>query len=379
MTNFYRETWAEVDVDALEHNFHQFKRHHPKLALIAVVKANAYGHGDVFVGKIFEQLGADYLAVSSLDEALHLRNHGLSVPIMVLAPVHIDHVHVAAQEKITVIAYDETWANQLGELSLAQPLTVHIELETGMNRIGVRDLPKTLDALHQNEKVVVEGLYTHIHSGDSDKASVLRQIATFEAMLGGVDGAQFKFVHIANTATSLQFEIPFVNMQRVGLGLYGVNPDEAFIETSLKLLPVFSLFSKLTQVSHLFKGETVSYGGTFVAQSEQIVGTVSIGYADGWCRLNQGRFVKVNGELCPIIGRVCMDQLMIALPHDGFVAGDVVTLIGEELTVSLVAKETQTIAYEVLTLMSDRVPRVYKKEGRVVACVRARHGLRGFP
>jgi len=363
---FYRDTWACIDLDALAHNYQQFTHLHPRKEMMAVVKANAYGHGDVQVAKLFSELGAAYLAVSSLDEALNLRKHHINTPIIVLAPVKISNVLTAAQFDITVTAYDEDWIKALATIPMQHQLKLHLEVETGMNRTGLRNLARAYETLSSLPDVIVEGIYTHIASADSDLYSVTKQLDAFSQILTSLEPHTFKYIHVANTATTLQYQPEGTNMQRVGLGLYGINPDDSFIQTNLDLQQAFSLYARLTQVSKVKKGEAVGYGGTFVADDETYVGTMSIGYADGWPRVNQGRAVLINGHECEIIGRVCMDQLMVKLPSFNFHIGDMATLIGECLPATRVATELDTISYEVLTLINDRVPRLYEKNGKII-------------
>jgi len=361
-------------MDALVHNYKQISDLRPKAAMIAVIKANAYGHGDIQMARLFSALGASYLGVSSLDEALKLRKNEIQLPIIVLAPVKIRDVHLAARFDITLIAYDEQWIRELAELDLLTTLKLHLEVETGMNRIGVCDVTQAYDLLSHMDQVIIEGIYTHIASADSDLESVDRQLEAFGRIKESFKHDTFKYIHVANTATTMQFDLADINAHRVGLGLYGINPDDDFIKTGLNLRPAFSLYTRLTQVSRLKKGDQVSYGGTFVADHDMYIGTMSVGYADGWCRANQGRSVLIKGYECEIIGRICMDQMMVKLPSAEFQIGDVVTLIGKGMTASRVANELGTIAYEVLALIGDRIPRVYLQNGEKVDCNLGRFG-----
>ena len=240
MIKFYRDTWVEIDVDALVHNYHQIAQLRPSQEMIAVIKANAYGHGDVQIARLFSELGVAYLGVSSLDEAVKLRKHSLQTPIIVLAPVKISDVHVATQFNITIIAYDEQWVDELANIQLSEPLKLHLEVETGMNRIGLRVAMKAYDILSKIKHVAIEGIYTHIASADSDLESVAKQLDTFRHIRKAFKSATFKYTHVANTATTLQFELEGINAHRVGLGLYGINPADDFIKTDLNLRPAFS-------------------------------------------------------------------------------------------------------------------------------------------
>lgn len=363
---FYRDTWAEINLDALNHNYNEFVKHCDNQKMIAVIKANGYGHGDLVMAEVFTELGACYLGVSSLDEALKIRRANITTPIIVLAPVKISDVEVASKNNVTIIAYDEQWVLELSKLTLSSSLTVHFEVETGMNRVGLRDVEMAYEMLSQHEFVKIEGIYTHIASADSDLDSLADQLDAFHCILNNFEDGTFEYVHLANTPTAMQVKNDITNAVRVGIGLYGVNPDPNFIKTDFDLRPAFAFYSRLTQVSNIEANESVSYSGTFVAQEAMSVGTLSVGYGDGWCRLNQGRFVLINGYECEIIGRVCMDQMMVKLPHSEFAIGDKATLIGDRIEVNRVAQELSTIPYEVLTLISDRVPRLYFKNKQLI-------------
>ena len=368
MSKFYRDTWVEIDLDALEHNYQQFSLLRPNQDMIAVIKANAYGHGDIQIAKLFSKLGVTYLAVSSLDEAIKLRRHYIKSQIIVLAPVKISDVQIATEFNITLIAYDEQWISEFVKVHLLKPLKLHLEVETGMNRIGLRHVTKSYELLSNMPNVTVEGIYTHIASADCNLGSVAKQLDAFRRILTSFEPSIFKYVHVANTATTMQFDLVEVNAHRIGLGLYGINPDDNFVKTNLDLQPAFSMYARLTQVSKLNPGDAVSYGGVFVADEVMYVGTVSLGYADGWLRSNQGRFVVIKGYECEIIGRICMDQMMVKLPSSEFEIGDIVILIGHAMPANRVAEELGTIAYEVLSLINDRVPRVYIKGCKEVDC-----------
>ena len=183
MNKNYRDTWAEIDFDKLTHNYEQIKKLRTEEKMIAVIKANAYGHGDVQMAKLFSELGAEYLAVSSLDEALKLRKNNINIPIIVLAPIKISDINIAIEFDITIIAYDEEWVNELVKLPFSKSLKIHLEVETGMNRIGLRDVIGTYQVLSNLEHIIIEGIYTHIASADSNMESVDEQINRFNDIL----------------------------------------------------------------------------------------------------------------------------------------------------------------------------------------------------
>lgn len=376
--SFYRDTWAEVDLDAIVYNVQQIKKLHPNKKIFAVVKANGYGHGDVEVSRVALLAGITNLAVSGLDEALGLRKAGIEAPILVLGMTRLKDVSIAAQYNIALTAHDECWISKLVELPLETPVKVHLKIDSGMHRLGLTTKEKvkeTFELLKAAPKVELEGVFTHMATADCDADYLEYQIKTFESLIEDLDLSSIKYVHIENTATLLQREFEFDHAIRLGLGLYGINPDATFIPLEFDLKPALKLYSKITQVKRINKGDKVGYGATYTAENDEWIGVVPIGYADGWIRAHQGRNVIVEGKECEIIGRVCMDQLMIRLPHE-VEMGTMVTLIGDGMPVERVADEIGTISYEILCMLSDRVPRVYKQDGKIITVRKMRfdHG-----
>ena len=374
MQEYYRDTWAEIDLDAITHNVKQIKDLHPTKEIFAVVKANGYGHGDAEVSKVAIEAGVSCLAVSGLDEALRLRQSGIEVPILVLGMTRLKDVALAAENNISLTAHDEVWINHLVSLPLTTPVKVHLKIDSGMHRLGLmteEQVQKNFNRLKTAPMVEVEGVFTHMATADSDKEYLGHQIETFKRLIANLDLSDVKYVHLENTATLLQKEFDFDHGIRLGLGLYGINPDKEFIPIEFELKPALKLLSNLVQVIKIKKGDKVGYGATYEAQEDEWIGVVPIGYADGWTRSHQGRHVIVNGYECEIIGRVCMDQMMIRLPKQ-FPMGTTVTLIGDGMPVERVAKEIGTISYEILCLISDRVPRVYTQNGKTIAVKKMR-------
>lgn len=374
MQEYYRDTWAEIDLDAITHNVKQIKDLHPTKEIFAVVKANGYGHGDAEVSKVAIEAGVSCLAVSGLDEALRLRNSGIEVPILVLGMTRLKDVPLAAENNISLTAHDEMWIEHLISLPLTTPVKVHLKIDSGMHRLGLmteEQVQNNFNRLKMAPMVEVEGVFTHMATADSDKEYLGHQIETFKHLIASLDLSDVKYVHLENTATLLQKEFDFDHGIRLGLGLYGINPDKEFIPIEFELKPALKLLSNLVQVKKIKKGDKVGYGATYEAQEDEWIGVVPIGYADGWIRSHQGRHVIVNGYECEIIGRVCMDQMMIRLPKQ-FPMGTEVTLIGDGMPVERVAAEVGTISYEILCLISDRVPRVYTQNGKTIAVKKMR-------
>lgn len=368
MQEYYRDTWAEIDLDAIEHNVKQIKALHPTKEIFAVVKANGYGHGDVEVSKVAIEAGVSCLAVSGLEEALCLRKSGIDVPILVLGMTRLCDVPLAAENNISLTAHDEMWIEHLVSLPLTTPVKVHLKIDSGMHRLGLMNeeqVQTNFNLLKLAPMVELEGVFTHMATADCDKDYLSYQIETFKRLIANLDLSDVKYVHLENTATLLQKEFDFDHGIRLGLGLYGVNPDAEFIPIDFELKPALKLLSNLVQVKQIKKSDKVGYGATYTAEEDEWIGVVPIGYADGWIRSHQGRNVIVEGHECEIIGRVCMDQMMIRLPKP-FPMGTEVTLIGDGMPVERVADEIGTISYEILCLISDRVPRVYKKDGKTI-------------
>lgn len=374
MQEYYRDTWAEIDLDAIAYNVKQIKKLHPTKEIFAVVKANGYGHGDAEVSKVAIEAGVSCLAVSGLDEALRLRQSGIEVPILVLGMTRLKDVSLAAENNISLTAHDEVWINHLVSLPLEKKIKVHLKIDSGMHRLGLMDanqIQTNFNLLKTAPMVEVEGIFTHMATADCDKEYLDYQIQNFKHLISNLDLSGVKYVHLENTATLLQKEFDFDHAIRLGIGLYGVNPDADFIPIDFALKPALKLLSNLVQVKQIKKGDKVGYGSTYEAKNDEWIGVVPIGYADGWIRSHQGRCVIVEGYECEIVGRVCMDQMMIRLPKK-FPMGTKVTLIGDGMPVERVAKEIGTISYEILCLISDRVPRVYKQNGKTTAIKKMR-------
>jgi len=372
--DIYNPTWVEINLDAIAHNVDQVKHAHPKKTIFAVVKANGYGHGDLEVAEVALENGASVLAVSSLEEALNLRFKGLNCPIFVMGATEIRHVPLAAKHRITLTAYDENWIKELITLELQTSLNVHMKIDTGMHRLGLMSIQEIITCIHlikRHPMIELEGIYTHMATADDNQEYFKQQVATFKTILTSFDTSQIKYIHLANTATLLQHHFNFEHAIRVGIGMYGIDPTHEASEKEFKLKPALSFYSRLTQVKELKKGTKVGYGITYECKTDEWIGVIPVGYADGWIRKHQGRKVLINNHECEIIGRICMDQMMVRLPAK-FDIGTKVTLIGKNMPVQRVAAEMETIPYETLCAISDRVPRIYYKNGNLLHCRKMR-------
>ena len=371
-------TWAEVDLDAVEHNFLAAKNHLPKnMKLLATVKANAYGHDAVTVTKLLEGK-ADYFALAAMDEAVQLRQAGIRTPLLVLGPVLPADYERAAKYDVALTVSSLTEAKAISALD--KKITVHFALDTGMSRIGFPCTEIAAQEIRQAASlpgIYAEGLFSHFAMADSkDKSYANLQAENFRRMQRWI-GVEFPICHLYNSAAIVDLE-PEFDMVREGIILYGLLPsDEVDLSRIGGVKPAMALRSHVSFVKTLPAGTPVSYGCTYVTEKESVIATVMAGYADGVPRLLSGcGEVIVRGIKAPIVGRVCMDQFMVDVTHiPGVAVGDVVTIFGTDgdvtITADAVAAKAQTIGYELICGIAPRVPRVYLKNGEVdsTACV----------
>lgn len=366
VTGWHRPTWIEVNGDAIRANITNEKAHLPaETAVWAVVKANAYGHGIIEVAKIAKSAGADGFCVAILDEALALREAGFtSELILVLGAVPAEYANLAAEKQISLTLFDESWLTELPVLTAK--LSLHVKLDTGMGRLGFRNgeaLKRVSVKLAEQPLLEWEGIYTHFATADQkDTTYYEEQLAKFEGLLSEIKPRP-RFVHVANSSAALLHNQTGFNAVRFGIAMYGLTPSDEIADIlPFELQPALSLYTKIVQVKQLQAGDCVSYGATYQAAQEEWVATLPIGYADGWIRKYTGFSLLVEGEYAEIVGRVCMDQLIIRLPRY-YPVGTKVTLIGKsgdkQITAEEAAHKIETIDYEVTCLLSERIPRIY--------------------
>lgn len=371
----YRDSWVEIDLDQIAQNVRNMKAYiGDDRKLMAVVKANGYGHGALEVARTALAAGAEWLGVALLDEALALRRGGIKAPILVLGWIRPEYAPLAAECGIAVTAFQLDWVLRAGALCRSEkPLSIHLKLDSGMGRLGTRKETETKTVVREimaAPALRLEGLFTHFATADeTDLDYFQQQYNRFLKMcswVGEVAGAP-SLIHCANSAAGLRFPEKAFDLIRFGISMYGLAPSEE-MKPSLpfSLKPAFSLYSRLTHVKQIDRGEGVSYGAEYRAKGKEWIGTVPLGYADGWLRqLARDGSVLVEGERAPIVGKICMDQFMIRLPRKVAI-GTKVTLIGrdgdEEISIDDIARQLGTIVYEIPCMIHPRVPRVYFKE-----------------
>ncbi len=384
---FHRKRfWAEIDMDAARENVRLLREClSPSVRLCCVVKANAYGHGAPMLARLYEELGADFFAVSNVEEAMQLRRHGIEQKILILGYTPAECAPLLAEYGISQTVFSYEYAEELNAhaADAGVSLPIHVKLDSGMGRLGFdckHGSADTVDAVARvaaMPHLIPEGIFTHFalaDGGEEGKAYTDRQYRCFRDTVDAlaVRGVHFPICHCANSAGLLDFPDYRLDMVRAGIVLYGVAPS-AQIKNMPRLRPVMFLRAVISQVKELCEGDTVSYGCTFRAPRNMRVAVVSVGYADGYLRRcgEGGAYMLLHGKRAPIVGRICMDQLMLdvsAIPEAK--ASDVVTVIGkdgdEEVTADMLAELSGTIPYEILCSVGERVPRFYLSGGRVM-------------
>lgn len=378
-----KHCWAEIDLDALRHNFAFIKRTIGG-PVCAVVKADAYGHGDIVVARVLQEEGAAAFAVSCLAEAKRLRRHDIAVPVLILGYADPAEAAVLAQEDIATACFSTEYAQALSSAAVAAgvKVKVHLKIDTGMGRIGFaaqsdwQGVVKELESLYTLPGLDICGVFQHFAVADSltpdAQAYTDAQYALFRKVVDQLqaDGYATGTVHCANSAAQLRHPEWRNDMPRAGIILYGLDPSDELHFPVLK--PVMTLKCIVTFVKDLLPGQSVSYGRTFTAQSPMRVATVCVGYADGYPRMLSGTqgqgLMMVNGRPAPVLGRVCMDQTLLDVTNiPGVQMGDEVTVFGPGApdTADTIARKTDTISYEVVCGIARRVPRVYIENGKI--------------
>ncbi|MBQ9232725.1 MAG: alanine racemase [Lachnospiraceae bacterium] len=378
----YNRIYAGINIDNLRYNVKTMKSLvKPDMKVLLVIKADAYGHGSVEVAKRTLDI-ADYFGVATIDEAVELRNAGIDTPILIIGYTDRDNYDKLIAYNITQAVYDVEECRILSELALSKgkKAKVHIKVDTGMSRIGfltddngVNEAAK----LKELEGLDIEGIFTHYAKADEfDKTAALGQKEKFKWFIEELEkkGMSFAIKHIDNSAGTMELKDNEFDMIRLGIVTYGLYPSDE-VDKSVIIKPVMSLVAHIAHIKTLPAGVGVSYGWTFVTDKETRIATVTVGYADGYPRAQSGRGrVIIHGKYAPILGRVCMDQIMVDvtdIPEAKL--RDEVILIGSSedacITVEEVAEPAASFNYELVCNIARRVPRVYYEEGKENICV----------
>lgn len=368
----HRPTFAEVDLGAIAHNVRSIRELiGPQRGLMAVVKADAYGHGATEVAKVALASGADWLGVALAEEGWALREEGIRAPILIMGPIFPSQLRLTLEADLIVAVFTWEVARCLDEEAkrMGKRAVVHVKVDTGMGRIGVpvRDALQFLEALHGLPHLEIQGIYTHFATADhADRSFTQRQMNDFLGLCreAAAMGIRIPLKHLSNSAAILQHPDTFQDLVRPGIMIYGCYPS-SLVRREVRLRPAMTLRTQVAMVKVLQPGGSLSYGRTFVAQRPTRVATLPIGYADGLSRSHSNRGdILIRGQRAPIIGTICMDMTLVDVTHIPQVRpGDEAVIFGsqgsERISVEEVAERIGTVSYEVLSSVGVRVPRVY--------------------
>lgn len=381
--NMYTRVCAKIDLDAILYNMasmHDAIGHDTKI--MAVVKTDGYGHGATEIAKTIEPLDYTFgFAVATVEEGVILRNHGITKPILVLGYVFPDEYEVLLRHQLRPAVFTLEMAEELsreaGRLGVECP--VHLKIDTGMNRIGMKVTEESAELVEQISKLphmILEGIFTHFARADEkDKTAAYGQLKLFEQMIAMIEkrGITIPYHHCSNSAGIVEMKEANMDIVRAGITLYGLWPSDEVDKSKISLKPVLSLKSHVAYVKTLEPGESISYGGTYVTTGKERIATIPVGYGDGYSRglSNQG-YVLIHGRKAPIRGRVCMDQFMVDVTEIPEVKiGDEVTLIGkdgnEEITMEEIGAVSGRFNYEFACDLGKRIPRVFYRNHEVVS------------
>lgn len=373
MEQYLKRTWAEVNLDAIASNFKLIKKTVGNAECMCVVKADAYGHGAVQVAKQLAECGARYFAVSNIEEAIQLRNGGISEGILILGFTPPELADVLYINDISQTVFSVDGAKQLAKAAKGKELKVHIKVDTGMSRLG---LIGSIDEIVNKSAEIcaikglnVEGIFTHFARADEKNDEVtLKQCNTFSSVVDKLSqkGIEIKYRHCCNSAGVIAYTDYHFNMVRPGIILYGISPFGGDFGT-----PVMSIKTAVSQIKKIPAHTPVSYGGKYITEKDTDIAVLTIGYADGFGRLLSGKSdVLINGQRIRIIGNICMDMTMADVTGKNVNEGDVATVLGsdgdERVTADDLATLMGTIPYEIICSVGKRVPRVYFKNKRVI-------------
>lgn len=367
---------AEVNLGAIEHNYKQIRQHIPNhTEIMAIVKADGYGHGAKEVANFFQEQGVNRFAVAIVAEGEELRSSGITSPILVLGYTPRADIKALIENDLTQTVFSYEMAKTISDEAgrLGKTVNIHLKVDTGMGRIGFLSSPKSIEEILMITKlphINLEGIFTHFSTADEEDASYTKaQWSIFEGFLKELSevGLELPIIHAANSAAIMCHEYTHLNLVRPGIILYGYYPSPYLEGKVLDLEPAMTLKTQVVHVKELPEGQYVGYGRKFYTHQKTKIATIPVGYADGYSRNlgNKGR-VLIRGQYAPIIGNICMDQFMVDVTHiKGVSVEDEVVLFGKQqdavIPVEEIAQSLGTINYEIVCMIGKRVPRIYIK------------------
>ncbi|MDZ7725748.1 MAG: alanine racemase [candidate division KSB1 bacterium] len=375
MDKMYRPAWIDVDLDALELNIKAIQTYLEDTRLLAVVKADAYGLGAVPVARLYEQLGVDYLGVVTLDEAVELRDAGIRCPVLNMGPIFPDQAEVVIRYSIEQMVYRETVAKALSDAA-SEKAVIHVKVDTGMSRYGVPfdSAPDFIRKCAALPGLQLRGVFSHLAMSDAlDKSFAHLQIERLEQVRRNLD-LNIPIWHMVNSGGALDLPQAHYDMVRVGLMTYGYFPSD-HVRRPFTLKPAMHVRTRIASVREIHRGDSVGYGRKYMAENDETIAVLPVGYADGYSRnLSKIGQVLCRGKLLPVIGGLCMDAGFVKITELPDVeVGEVITLMGVdhdmEISPHFIADLSGTVSYEVMSTFGRRLPRVYVKDGKPVDIV----------
>ena len=384
-TKAKRPVWLEINLDNLEYNFNKIKKIVDEETIVMpVIKANGYGHGSVQLAKLYESVGAERLAVSLLQEAIELRQNGIEMDILVLNYTPVETLEPLVDLDLTQSIYNYESAGALSKIAVEnnKKVKVHIKIDSGMSRLGFLTSDEVsiseIEKIYKLANLEVEGIYTHLARADElEKGPTMDQVNKFNDLVKRLEekGIKIPLKHVSNSAAIIDLPEFNYNLVRPGIMLYGYYPSRQVDKRKIDLKPAMTLKAEISNIKVLDKDTGISYGHTYTTSKKTKIATIPIGYGDGYSRmLSDHAFVGLNDKRLPVVGRICMDQMMVDISDlDNVNIGDEVVLFGpgknyfpkvEELALIL-----GTINYEVICMMGRRIPRVYLRKGEIVETV----------
>lgn len=394
----YRKTYVEVDIDNLKNNVKNILNHYNNYEYyFGVVKGNCYGHGTTNVVNELIESGINYLAVSSLEEALEIRKINKKIPILSLEPIRLEYLDICIKNNITITVHDYDYAKELINKKINKKIKIHLKIDSGMNRLGFKEkdeLNEIYNKFKNKENIEIEGIFTHFATLGINDKEWDNQLENFKKITSDINLKEIPIVHLYKSAAFINHpKLDFANGIRLGIAMYGYysepkyntkgiknklraikrkinkkknNISEITTKISIELKPAFKMYTEIMQMKKIKKGEFVGYGAMYRAKQDEIIGIMPVGYDDGIFRKSTGRYVEINNKKYQIIGDVGMG--MTAVKIDNTVnMYDKVTLIGDKIPLKYVANHNGTSIYETMCNIGKQIPRVYIKDNEVIA------------
>ncbi len=394
----YRKTYVEVNIDNLKNNVKNIVNYYNNYQYyFGVVKGNCYGHGTTYLINELIDSGINYLAVSSLEEALEARQINKKIPILCLEPIRVEYMEICIKNNITITVHDYDYAKELLEKKLSSKLKIHLKIDSGMNRLGFKSnkqLDEIYKQLKEKENIEIEGIFTHFATLGINDKEWDNQLENFKEITRNIDLKEIPIVHLYKSAAFINHpKLDFCNGIRLGIAMYGyyTNPvinkkgiknklreikrkiykkknkvSKTSTELPFELKPAFKMYSEIIQVKEIKKGEFVGYGAGYRAKENEIIGIMPVGYDDGIFRKSKGRNVEINNKIYSLIGDIGMGMCAVKI-DDTVKMYDKVTLMGDKIPIKEVAIHNETSIYEILCNIGKNVPRAYVKDNELIA------------